>query len=167
MNGLHAVRCAVRHLYVGLVLALSGNHRDGALQAGAQDCEFSAQFEEKRCRLLLNLTLPVCGGAVMLHYSWGNPSLEMTCGQPLPDTLVFWSIGALPHFSINVGVRICCELHSHSNLFLSCKPSSLRPERWCKRCCHSHGLGQLRLCNTMHTFLFLTFCLSVLQVTIL
>ena len=96
---------AVRHLYVGLVLALSGNHRNGALQEGAQDCDFSAQFEEKRCRLLLNLTMPVCDGSVMLHYAWGNPSLEMTCGQPLPDTLVFWSIGELLYCYLHRGVR--------------------------------------------------------------
>lgn len=75
---------------------LAGNYRNGALQEGARNCDYNKQFEEKECRLLLRFTTPVCDGAVTLRYDWGNPPLDKVCAQPLPDSLVFWSIGNHP-----------------------------------------------------------------------
>ena len=64
------------------------------MQAGAHDCDYNKQFDEKRCRLLLNLAnIPACGGAVALHYDWGNPPREAICGAA-QGNLVLWSIGA-------------------------------------------------------------------------
>lgn len=64
------------------------------MQAGAQDCDDNKQFDEKRCRLLLNLdNIPACDGAVALHYAWGKPPREAVC-DAAQGNLVLWSIGA-------------------------------------------------------------------------
>ena len=73
----------------------AGDYRHGAMQAGAHDCDYNKQFDEKRCRLLLNLAnIPACDGAVALHYDWGNPPREAIC-DAAQGNLVLWSIGAL------------------------------------------------------------------------
>lgn len=64
------------------------------MQAGAHDCDYNKQFDEKRCRLLLNLAnIPACDGAMALHYDWGNPPREAIC-DAAQGNLVLWSIGA-------------------------------------------------------------------------
>ena len=60
---------------------------------GEHDCDFDAQFEWKVCRAKLDVSATVCGGAVSLRYDWGNPSIDDVCRQPLPDSLVLWSVG--------------------------------------------------------------------------
>ena len=75
--------------------ACAGDYQHGAMQAGAHDCDYNKQFDEKRCRLLLNVAnISACGGAVALHYDWGNPPREAVCDAD-QGNLVLWSIGAL------------------------------------------------------------------------
>ena len=74
----------------------AGNYQSGALHEHVRDCDYNAQFEEKRCRTELRFDSMVCRGAVTLHYVNANPMLEVVCAQPLPDSLVFWSIGNHP-----------------------------------------------------------------------
>lgn len=71
----------------------AGNYRDGALQAGARNCDHNKQFDEKRCRLLLDFDMPVCNGSVVLHYVMGNPALSDVCGAQPGGNLTLWSIG--------------------------------------------------------------------------
>ncbi|KAK9833262.1 hypothetical protein WJX81_000764 [Elliptochloris bilobata] len=82
-----------RHIFVGLALTLTGDYQHGALQADADDCDYNKQFDEKRCRMLLNLdNMTVCGGAVALHYKWGGLSQADLC-EAERSKLVLWSIG--------------------------------------------------------------------------
>ena len=71
----------------------AGNYKDGALEEGEHTCDFNAQFEERRCRLKLQLDATLCNDSVRLSCVGGNPPLDMVCSQPLPDSLTLWSIG--------------------------------------------------------------------------
>ncbi len=92
----------------------AGNYKDGALEEGEHTCDFNAQFEERRCRLKLQLDATLCNDSVRLSFVGGNPPLDMVCNQPLPDSLTLWSIGN--HFI--AGKQLVSVLCSLLALFL-------------------------------------------------
>ena len=83
----------------------AGNHKDGALEEGEHTCDFNAQFEERRCRLKLQLDATLCNDSIRLSCVGGNPPLDMVCNQPLPDSLTLWSIGN--HFIAGSSLCLC------------------------------------------------------------
>ena len=61
----------VRHAFVATALLLSGDYQKGALKSDHDHiCEYGGQFEEKVCRLQLEYTRSVCGGAVALRHKY-------------------------------------------------------------------------------------------------
>ena len=80
--------------WLRLATFCTGNYRNGALKEGVLDCDHNKQFDEKRCRTLLESPKSACGGAVMLRHLNGNPSLGDVCEAPIPGNLTLWSIGS-------------------------------------------------------------------------
>ena len=86
----------VRHLYVALVLWLSGNYRDGALRPQHDKiCLYGGQFEEKRCRLQLGLQKTICDGKIRVslgYGAWYRPVLQ----DLVANDIMIWSGGNHP-----------------------------------------------------------------------
>ena len=86
----------VRHLYVALVLWLSGNYKDGGLKPQHDKvCLFGGQFEEKQCRLQLGFQKTICNGRIHVslgYAAWYRPTLQDLVGSDI----MIWSGGNHP-----------------------------------------------------------------------
>ena len=97
----------VRSAFVATALLLSGDYQKGALNNDHDHiCEYGGQFEEKGCRLQLEFTRSVCGGAVALRHKYQAwPTITQ---QELNEVdYVIWGAGNHPvnlNYSTRYGV---------------------------------------------------------------
>ena len=80
----------MRHIYIAMILLLSGNYKNGGLNR-PEKCSYSHQFSEKSCRDV-PLTYQICG--LTLHLAYTFEDLGKFCESN--SSLVIWSFGNHP-----------------------------------------------------------------------